>query len=136
MVKLLQHIEIKSNQESLDSILSIFDEMIEQVSISEEDVPKIKLCVVEAVTNAIVHGNKMNEEKLVKISLISKRNHFVFKIQDEGKGFPIDKIQSPLTEENKLKCHGRGLFIMKHLSKKINFCNKSNILELQFEYHS
>ncbi|HQJ47383.1 MAG TPA: ATP-binding protein, partial [Ignavibacteriaceae bacterium] len=71
------------------------------------------LSVTEATTNAIIHGNKNNKLKLVRISVYVENSTLTIKIKDEGKGFDPKIVPDPTDPENLLKDSGRGLYLMR-----------------------
>lgn len=90
--------------------------------------------IQEALVNAIVHGNKEVNSKKVHISSELKNNMVVLEIRDEGPGIPMDKQlknSSNIQNEDLLKDSGRGIILMKHFCKEVNF-NK-NCLQLKIE---
>ena len=71
------------------------------------------LAVTEATTNAIIHGNKNNKLKLVRISVFVDGSNLTIIIKDEGKGFDPSIVPDPTDPENLLKDSGRGLYLMR-----------------------
>jgi serine/threonine-protein kinase RsbW len=79
------------------------------------------IAVTEAVNNAIVHGNKNDPEKYVRIGFESDEEQLVFSITDEGQGFDYTNLPDPTDPENIEKVSGRGVFLMSNLSDFIRF---------------
>jgi len=73
----------------------------------------LTLSVAEATANAIVHGNKLDPNKIVLVKMIVEDDKVTVIIKDEGSGFDPDSIPDPTTPENLLKDSGRGIHIMK-----------------------
>ena len=69
--------------------------------------------MAEATANAIVHGNKLDPNKIVLVKMIVEDDKVTVIIKDEGSGFDLDSIPDPTTPENLLKDSGRGIHIMK-----------------------
>ena len=69
---------------------------------------KISLCVIEAVNNAILYGNKLDSSKYVKFLVY-------------GEGFDYSYIPDPTLPDNIEKDAGRGLYLMKTLSDDLIF---------------
>ena len=72
----------------------------------------IKLALDEAVTNAIKHGNKLDEEKHVKVRASVHPDSMWVEVRDEGPGFKRPMVPDPTAEENLDKCSGRGLLLI------------------------
>lgn len=81
----------------------------------------ILIATLEAVNNAIVHGNKLNEKLEVKINASLKSNILSLIIEDKGKGFNYKNIPDPTAPENIENISGRGIFLMEKLSDKLVF---------------
>lgn len=69
--------------------------------------------VIEAVGNAIIHGNQSNLQKNVNVLITLNKNEIKFAVHDEGRGVDIDSLPDPLAPENLLKPCGRGIFLIK-----------------------
>jgi len=92
------------------------------------------LCLSEAVVNSIVHGNKNDSSKKVKIE-IYKDNQFVyFRITDQGFGFNSNTIIDPTCLDNIKREWGRGLHIIKTYADEIKFYNEGRTIELKIGF--
>lgn len=87
---------------------------------------KVLLCVSEAVTNAIKHGNKSNVHKKVCISVWCSDKEVQIQVEDEGEGFDIVKVEDPTIKENIRKESGRGIYIIKKLTDTLEYNKKGN----------
>ena len=79
----------------------------------------IGLSIRESVTNAIQHGNKLDETKKVRIRFESLPGRFVIYVQDEGEGFEESDIPDTLDPENLLKPSGRGIFYVRSFMDEV-----------------
>ena len=109
-------IEIPSITENIRIIESFIDNAKERFNLDDDIYGNIMIAVTESVNNAIMHGNKNDRSKSVKLSLSLNDNVINFKIQDEGIGFDFQNLPDPTSPENIDKPSGRGIFLMKHLS--------------------
>jgi serine/threonine-protein kinase RsbW len=97
----------------------------------------ILISLTEAVTNAIVHGNKSDERKLVQVACnVDRSKRISFKISDEGTGFNYRHVPDPTRPENICKCGGRGVFLMRQLSHRVTYSNNGSTVEIQFKVTS
>jgi serine/threonine-protein kinase RsbW len=94
---------------------------------------KLLLSVVEAVNNAIVHGNKMDIDKDVILEYEIDDSKIDFVITDMGEGFDYNNIPDPTKPENIEKTHGRGIFLMNHLADEIEFQKNGSVVKLSFD---
>lgn len=106
-------LEIESDPNKLIIVEEFVNYFAKDLRIDDDKIPGIILAVTEATTNAIIHANKSEINKLVKIAAFIENNSLVIKIKDEGKGFDPSKIPDPTAPENLLKDSGRGIYLMK-----------------------
>ena len=81
----------------------------------------IDMAVREAVTNAVLHGNKQDETKFVEIHVMSSPGALEIKVHDQGVGFNPEAIPDPTTDENLLKTSGRGIFFMRTFMDEVDW---------------
>lgn len=79
---------------------------------AEDDLFAIKLCVEEALINAIKHGNKLDLSKHVHVRGSVSPARFEITIRDEGAGFERGEVPDPTDPSNWEKPSGRGLLLM------------------------
>jgi len=125
-------IEIPSLSENIRIIESFIDNAKEKFNLNDDIYGNIMISVTESVNNAIIHGNKKNKEKNVKITLTLSEGIIKFKITDEGEGFDYGGLPDPTSPENIEKPGGRGIFLMKHLADEIDFEDNGRVVELSF----
>lgn len=105
--------------------ISYADEIIEKISnkvkISQEIYGNILLSLSEAINNAIVHGNKFDNDKSVTVSCTATEHKIELSVKDEGEGFDYRKINDPTSAEFIEKLSGRGVFIIIKLADIVEF---------------
>jgi len=84
----------------------------------------------ELVTNAIVHGNKNDTSKKVKILCNNNEGKLIFSISDQGLGFDCENITNTLDIDN--FSEGNGLYIAKTLSDELSFENNGSKVIVTF----
>jgi Anti-sigma regulatory factor (Ser/Thr protein kinase) len=84
------------------------------------------------VNNAIVHGNKQNEEKDVIVNITIEKGELHIVVKDQGKGFDYENVPDPTAPENIENISGRGIFLMRKLSDKLIFDENGTKAELIF----
>jgi serine/threonine-protein kinase RsbW len=114
-------ISIPSLIENIKIIESFIDNAKESFEINDDIYGNIMISVTECISNAIIHGNKNNKEKLVHLDLTVEDNILRFTIEDEGSGFDQTELKDPTAPENIEKTGGRGIFLIKHLSDDVKF---------------
>jgi len=123
---------IESKIENINKIEKIIDEVSEEARINSEVYGKILIATVEAVNNAIVHGNKQDESKNVKVDFQIDKDYISIFIEDEGPGFNFYNVPDPTTPENIENIHGRGVYLMKHLADDVIFHGCGHRVEIRF----
>jgi len=88
---------------------------------AEAKIFDIRLCIEEAVRNAIVHGNKSDKRRYVKISYWAQDDKLNIVVEDEGGGFDYKNLPDPTIEGNMLKNSGRGVHIILKLMDSVEF---------------
>ncbi|MGF1670361.1 MAG: ATP-binding protein [Balneolaceae bacterium] len=127
-------LKIKSEFSESERVLDFINEIDDDLHFDEDLKSKIELAVSEAVTNAIVHGNKLDEEKSVTVTGSVQNNRIVFKVTDEGPGFDYSQKPDPTADENLLKLGGRGLFIIDELADDVRFENDGRSVIIIFNF--
>jgi serine/threonine-protein kinase RsbW len=91
---------------------------------------KIPVTVDEAVTNAIKHGNKFQEDKKVTIEVSMNTERIKIVVADEGDGFDVSAVPDPTDPMNFLKPSGRGILFMHIGMDTVRYNEKGNVLTL------
>ena len=91
---------------------------------------KIPVTVDEAVTNAIKHGNKFQEDKKVFIEVQINIDRIKIVVADEGDGFDVSTVPDPTDPMNFLKPSGRGILFMNIGMDDVRYNQKGNVLTL------
>ena len=92
-------------------------------------VDRLQLAVMEAVANAMEHGNEWDASKKVVVKIKAQAEWVEVIVQDEGKGYSVETQQFDLPDV--LSEGGRGLFLMRQLTDELHFI--SNGVMLQFK---
>jgi serine/threonine-protein kinase RsbW len=125
-------LKINSNSDNLRLVERLIDDVCQIYNVDENCYGNILIAVTEAVNNAICHGNQNNPEKYVFIGFQSSNKQLTFSIKDEGPGFDFASLPDPTDPSNIDKLSGRGVFLMKNLSDKIEFLNNGKEVALSF----
>ncbi|MCW3785177.1 ATP-binding protein [Plebeiibacterium sediminum] len=129
----MEKIVIDSDIKNITLIEKLIDDISNQYDLHSDIYGKLLLAIVEGVNNAIVHGNKLDINKKVRLEYTITDKTLEFIIMDEGNGFDYSKIPDPTLPENVEKTHGRGIFLMNHLADEIEFENNGSTVKLIFD---
>jgi Anti-sigma regulatory factor (Ser/Thr protein kinase) len=130
---MLKQLKIKSEIINLRRVENAIDFLTSEIGISEDSYGKILIAVLEAVNNAIVHGNKADMKKQVAIDFKIEVKDLCVSVTDEGKGFKPGEVPDPTKPENIEALSGRGVFLMSRLADEIEFNRKGNSVKLTFK---
>ena len=119
---------IPSTVEGLNMCLMIVDQIGKYFGMDFNTKFSLQTIVVESVENAIIHGNKNNRDLVIKVSFTVNVQHVLIRVEDQGDGFDINSIPSPLSKQNLLKESGRGIFFIKSLCSSCVTLGHGNIL--------
>ena len=89
----------------------------------------ISVAVLQAVENAIIHGNHCDANKKVKVEWGNCKGGMFFEIKDEGAGFATEQYGGLPMEGEK----GEGIFLMKTLADKIVYSENGSRVRLEFK---
>ena len=125
-----KRLTISSKLENICLVEKLIDEISDVLQLSSELYGKVLIATVEAVNNGIVHGNKLKPDKKVAIVVSYESKRLKISVQDQGSGFDFSNVPDPTTPENIENIHGRGVFLMQHLSDSVSFSNHGSTVEL------
>ena len=124
--------KIASKIENLRKVEKLVDDLSAELNISSDIYGNILIAALEAANNAILHGNKLDETKLVNILVTKDGEKLKIRVDDEGDGFDFMNIPDPTAPENIENVNGRGIFLMEKLSDGIEFTRNGASVELKF----
>jgi serine/threonine-protein kinase RsbW len=127
-------IEVPSIPENIRIVESFIDNAKDAFEINDDIYGNIMVAVTESVNNAIIHGNKLDKQKIVVLELEQTENQLDFIVSDQGIGFDYQHLPDPTLEENLEKPGGRGLFLVKHLCDEVKFLNNGSSVKMTFYF--
>lgn len=132
MIETMHKLEFSSQPENIAIIERLIDEIRDNNTFDDECYGDVLIAMTEAVNNAIVHGNKLQDGKTVVVEYELQARNLFFKITDQGPGFDFENVPDPTSPENIEKPNGRGVFLMRSLADKCIFDDDGRIVELTF----
>jgi len=101
----------------LDFVQVVSDHLCRRLGFDEDAMHWVSVAVRESVINAIKHGNRNDQRKMVHVEFTSSMDPdnggITVRVRDEGEGFEPEEIADPLAPENVLKSSGRGIFLIR-----------------------
>ncbi|MFL6231218.1 MAG: ATP-binding protein [Pyrinomonadaceae bacterium] len=106
-------LSLPSRIDSIAEAAAAAADVAKRVGLGEEAAFGLDMAVREAVTNAVLHGNRQDEAKRVELSFTEVGGELVVTVRDEGTGFDPAQVADPTAAENLLKTSGRGILFMR-----------------------
>lgn len=129
-------LKIKSLMSNIHKLEKFIEDICDDYNINNTYFGTILVAVAEAVENSIIHGNKYNEKKQIKITFSSDDKGLCFMVEDEGEGFDITKIPDATDTVNNPEKKGTGIFIIKSLADDIEFRDYGKKVIMKFHISS
>lgn len=125
-------LRLHSGTSGISELEGYVKKLFEMYNLAPDMYPNILISLTEAVNNAIQHGNLNDTNKTVSIMVTKNQQRLCCIVSDEGSGFDYENLPDPTRPENVEKEGGRGVFLMKQLSDRINFLNNGSTVQLEF----
>lgn len=129
---MVHSIKIPAELRKINELEQFLNALFKKYRISRKVYCKIYLSASEAVNNAIIHGSKLDKNKVVEVSFSNQETKYMLTVKDQGIGFDESKIQDPRSIENLRKESGRGIFIMKEYADKVKWEKNGSVVHLTF----
>lgn len=110
-----------SRIEAVGEAAAAVSEFMNRLKIGEDVAFGVDMAVREAVTNAVLHGNKLDEAKVVELKLKNTPAVFEITVHDQGSGFNPNDVPDPTKDENILRTSGRGIFFMRNFMDEVDW---------------
>ena len=105
----------------LDVLQGVSDSLTRMLHFDDDTRYWVGMSVRESVTNAILHGNKMDEDKRVWVRFSLDPDRLVICVRDQGAGFDESKLPDPLDPRNLLRPSGRGIFYIRTFMDDVQY---------------
>ena len=114
----------------LDAVSGLLDEttaaLVRRRFLSDERSCRLRLCLEEALVNAVRHGNRGQAELRVLLRLYDAGDGCLIRIYDLGGGFDTHGVQ--MSEPG--QPGGRGVCLIRHFMDKVAYNDDEKCLEL------
>jgi serine/threonine-protein kinase RsbW len=108
---------MQSRLSNLSEIDLFLDNIMQQFNVKEDFLGILSIPLNECVENAIVHGNKCDENKKVNIDVQYEKSKLLFSVTDEGIGFDYNSLLQKGIEQRT----GNGLLLLEMLTEDLSF---------------
>ena len=122
--------EIPSVLSLMHTVLDYLMKRVEKNGVVSSADSNLFVALDEAFVNAVKHGNKYDETKLIRISAEVSSKEARFTVEDEGEGFNVAAIPDPTNIENLFKTSGRGVLIIHNVMDEVRYNARGNRVEM------
>lgn len=129
-----REISIASQLKNLENVRVFLEDLFESQRLNFKHFNRVYLGLSEAVSNSIVHGNSLDQEKRVYIQANIFENEISLKISDEGGGFSAEVLSDPLVPENIRKESGRGILLMRNIADELEFLDGGKEVFMRYRF--
>lgn len=126
---------ISSELNNIPQIEIFIDYLMSVFQIEEKYRGRITLSTIEAVTNAILFGNKRDSQKKVKVIAAKTVKTIMITVEDEGIGFDYRQIPDPTVPQRCMQAVKKGLYLMLNLTDKLSFTKHGAKVIMTFLLH-
>jgi serine/threonine-protein kinase RsbW len=112
---------LPSRIEAIAEAAAAADEVARRLGLSDEALFGLDLAVREAVTNAVLHGNRQDAALPVEITFADTGAQLVVTVRDRGAGFDPTQVADPTDPANLLKASGRGILFMRNFMDEVEW---------------
>lgn len=124
-------LRLASGMESLRDIEVFSERISDEYFLNDSYFGNILTCLTEAVKNAIVHGNRMNERLSVFVLVEEKTEGLLFTVIDQGEGYDHEAMMKKGLDEGA----GRGLAVIRALADGVVVQNEGRVISMLFRIH-
>jgi serine/threonine-protein kinase RsbW len=132
-VRLAVELHIPSDVRYIEDIVAMVTRQCAQLAYGARQLAlNVPVALTEALSNAILYGNRERPDKQVHVRADVDRERLVVEVADEGGGFDLETAEiDPTSPENLLREDGRGLFLMRRLMDSVErFDDRGNVIRM------
>jgi serine/threonine-protein kinase RsbW len=114
-------LNLPSRVESVGAAADKAAQLVTEAGLGDDAAFGIDMAVREAVTNAVLHGNREDAAKEVEVKFHYSSAVFEITVRDQGAGFVLADVPDPTEAENLLKTSGRGILFMRTFMDEVEW---------------
>ena len=149
-------LELDNDPDLITPLVGLFQENLQRLSFGDESIrTRVGIALMEAVSNAMYHGNlevssalrkedqvqyyKLVEERrrqepyasrCIHINARETPEQITYVVRDSGSGFRAADLPDPTAPKNLLRLGGRGLLLMRSFMDSVQFNERGNEITL------
>jgi anti-sigma regulatory factor (Ser/Thr protein kinase) len=122
--------EMASTRGSVPHAVERILDHVAAVALSESQASNLAIALSEALANAAIHGNQLDPDRTVAVTVRAAGGEAAIDIRDSGPGFDHSGVRDPTNEAHVLMPGGRGVFLMRHLVDGLEYNRLGNCVRL------
>ena len=116
-----EELVLPSELEVLDTIDADTLKYSSLAGLDEGTASMVAIAAIEAVTNAVLHGNAETGGTEVRVRYDWEPGRITITVQDHGRGFDLSCVHDPTDPERCMESSGRGIYIMREVMDTVEF---------------
>ena len=112
---------LESRIEAIARAADVAAQVVRRLGFNDEAAFGVDMAVREAVTNAVLHGNRSDETEKVEITFRGSTEMLEITVRDRGVGFDLESVPDPTDPQNLLKASGRGILFMRTFMDEVEY---------------
>jgi serine/threonine-protein kinase RsbW len=121
LIEEMTELRLPSRIEAAGDAAAAAAEFVKRSGLNDDAAFGVDMAVREAVTNAVLHGNRQDEVKLVEVAFKSSPGAIEITVRDQGAGFDPQSVPDPTDPQNILKTSGRGILFMRTFMDEVEW---------------
>ena len=120
--------QVQSDLTNVQKVSEQVLSFLRPLSLAEAALFDIRLCLEEALINAMKYGNGLRKDLEVELDVEGSTEEVRIVVQDQGPGFDVKKLADCTDEKNLFRDHGRGVYLIHQLMDEVRYNEKGNKL--------
>jgi serine/threonine-protein kinase RsbW len=104
---------------------------LEELGWDGRDLFGVRLALEESLSNAIRHGNRLDDAKHVFVQCKLSPERFWLRVSDEGAGFRPKDVPDCTDDANLECCGGRGLALIMAYMTRVEYNERGNCVTME-----
>lgn len=122
--------EVSSSLEEIPQATKRIFDFLNPLNLNESDRFDLRLSFEEILINAMKHGNGYRKEVPVRVAAAYDAAEIRISVEDQGKGFNVERLKDPTESTNIEAYSGRGVYLVKHLMSRLEYKNNGSLVEI------
>lgn len=123
---------LASRLDSLQRLEAFITDVMERNCLDDDMRGNVMISALEAVTNAIRHGNGIGSAEKVHVDVFEEADQLEIVVRDRGNGFCPEQVDDPTDPTLLLREGGRGVYLIRALTDECDFEDEGRTVRMAF----